>query len=176
MANLLSLVYTGISYQGAKSSYKTGVEVKLYYKNFMPDRECSFYLDDEYIPLEFDTRGAVIRFVMPEHDVKLECRTRDSMSPRVPAYHDGAATSEPAETASAACPECGTAITGDMKFCMGCGRKIDRCPECDGVITGDMKFCPECGINLQHEQAMRGKPESVKLKRKPFSISSFLCS
>ena len=137
------------SYQGAKSSYKSGVEVKLYYKNFMPDREYSFYLDGEYLPLEFDTKGAVIRFVMPEHDVKLECRTRASMSPQAPAYHNGAATSEPAETASVACPECGTEIAGDMKFCTECGRKIDRCLACDGVITADMKFCPECGRNLQ---------------------------
>lgn len=137
------------SYQGAKSSYKPGVEVKLYYKDFMPDREYTFYLDGECLPLEFDTKGAVIRFVMPEHNVKLECRTRDSMSPQAPAYHNGAATAEPAETASVACPECGTEITGDMKFCTECGRKIDRCPECDGVITADMKFCPECGRNLQ---------------------------
>ena len=30
------------SYQGAKSAYKPGVEVKLYYKDFMPDREYAF--------------------------------------------------------------------------------------------------------------------------------------
>lgn len=51
-----------------------------YYKNFMPDRDYTFYLDGEYLPLEFDTKGAVIRFVMPERDVKLECRTKDSAS------------------------------------------------------------------------------------------------
>ena len=68
------------SYQGAKSSYKPGTEVKLYYKNFRQDSDYSFYLDGEYIPLEFDTKGAVIRFVMPAHDVKLECKARNTMT------------------------------------------------------------------------------------------------
>lgn len=68
------------SYSGAKSAYKAGAEVKLYYKNFRTDTEYSFYLDGEYLPLEFDAKGAVIRFVMPDHDVKLECVARSSMS------------------------------------------------------------------------------------------------
>jgi len=68
------------SYQGAKGCYKPGTEVKLYYKNFRQDSDYSFYLDGEYIPLEFDTKGAAIRFVMPAHDVKLECRARSSMA------------------------------------------------------------------------------------------------
>ena len=68
------------SYQGAKRAYKPGTQVKLYYKNFRPDSEYSFYLDGEYIPLEFDSKGAAIRFVMPAHDVKLECRARSSMA------------------------------------------------------------------------------------------------
>ena len=137
------------SYQGAKSAYRPGVEVKLYYKDFMTNRECAFYLDGEYLPLEFDTKGAVLRFVMPEHDVTLECRTVASMPPPTPAGHNGAATSESVKTTSPACPECGADITGEMKFCAECGRKMDRCPECHGVIAADAKFCPECGRNLR---------------------------
>ena len=68
------------SYSGAKSSYKADEEVRLYYKNFRTDTEYSFYLAGEYLPLEFDTKGALIRFVMPEHDVKLECEAGSSMS------------------------------------------------------------------------------------------------
>lgn len=122
------------SYQGAKSSYKPGAEVKLYYKNFMSDSEYSFYLDGEYIPLEFDAKGAAIRFVMPEHDVKLECRTRSSMAGG-PAVQNHAATIEPPlqselpESASMACPECGTAITENMKFCPECGIRLEALPK-----------------------------------------------
>ena len=126
------------SYQGAKSSYEPGVEVKLYYKNFASDMEYSFYLDGEYIPLEFDAKGAVIRFVMPEHDVKLECRVRGSMT-----------------TLQRECPSCHALTPQASSTCLSCGFEIEKyvvCPECGAEVAENAKFCYECGRNLSDNE------------------------
>lgn len=142
--NKYAIDYCGAksSYQGAKSSYKSGVEVKLYYNNFMPDMEYSFYLDGEYIPLEFDTKGAVIRFVMPKHNVKLECRTRKSM----PTH---ASTVVPALQRK--CPSCHALTPKTSSTCLSCGFDTEKyivCPECGTELIEKAKFCHECGRKL----------------------------
>ena len=126
------------SYQGAKSSYESGAEVELYYKNFVPDMEYSFYLDGEYIPLEFDTKGAVIRFVMPEHDVKLECRAKNSML-----------------ALQRECPSCHALTPQTSSICLSCGFDTEKktlCPECGTEVAEKAKFCHECGRNLNYKE------------------------
>ena len=67
-------------YNNAKDYYKAGAEVKLYYDLIATDTDYSFYLDGESVNWEYDNKkGFVITFVMPEHDVKLESKTRNSM-------------------------------------------------------------------------------------------------
>lgn len=67
-------------YEGAKDSYRAGKEVTLYYSLIATDTDYSFYIDGESINYEYDDRkGFVIRFKMPDHDVKLECRSVNSM-------------------------------------------------------------------------------------------------
>ena len=67
-------------YQGAKESYRAGQKVVLYYDLIATDTDYSFYLDGEPLNYGYDhEKGFEITFVMPEHDVKLECRSKNSM-------------------------------------------------------------------------------------------------
>ncbi|MBR2027879.1 MAG: hypothetical protein IKA10_02665 [Oscillospiraceae bacterium] len=66
-------------YKGAKDFYRAGKEVKLYCRMPVTDTNCSFYLDGEAVNCDYDEKeGCIIRFIMPEHDVKLECRDSES--------------------------------------------------------------------------------------------------
>lgn len=69
-------------YSNAKDSYKAGTKVTLYYELIATDTDYSFTLDGEPVDWTYDERkGFVIEFTMPEHDVKLECHTKNSMLP-----------------------------------------------------------------------------------------------
>jgi len=68
-------------YKGAKDSYKAGREVTLYYMLIATDTDYFFYLDGEPIDFDYDDKkGFIIRFIMPDHNVKLECRAKESMT------------------------------------------------------------------------------------------------
>ena len=67
-------------YDGAKSSYRAGEKVTLYYTLMATDSDCDFYLDEE--PLNFtyvEGKGFKVQFEMPDHDVKLECVWTNTM-------------------------------------------------------------------------------------------------
>lgn len=67
-------------YDGAKDAYPAGQEVTLYYIFIATDTNYYFYLDGEPLRYSYDAgKGIEIRFTMPEHDVKLECKERNSM-------------------------------------------------------------------------------------------------
>lgn len=67
-------------YSNAKDTYKPGTKVKLYFNLIATDTDYSFYLDGERINFDYDEKkGFIITFTMPEHDVKLECESRNSM-------------------------------------------------------------------------------------------------
>lgn len=68
------------SYHGAKDSYRAGQQVELYFDLIATDTDYSFYLDGEPLNVGYShDKGFEISFVMPEHDVKLECRWKNSM-------------------------------------------------------------------------------------------------
>ena len=69
-------------YSNAKDSYKAGSRVTLYFELIATDTDYSFTLDGGPVDWSFDNeKGFVIQFIMPEHDVKLECHSRNSMLP-----------------------------------------------------------------------------------------------
>lgn len=69
-----------ILFKGAKNTYATGQEVTLYYDFIATDTDYSFYLDNEYLPVTYsDKKGFIIKFTMPDHDVKLQLHTRNTM-------------------------------------------------------------------------------------------------
>ena len=68
-------------YDGAKDSYAPGKEVTLRYTLMASDTSYAFYLDGEELKVEYDSnKGYFIRFTMPDHDVKLECVTKNTMA------------------------------------------------------------------------------------------------
>lgn len=72
-------------YSNAKDSYKAGTKVTLYFELIATDTDYSFTLDGEPVGWSYDEKkGFVIEFTMPEHDVKLECHSKNSMLGYVP--------------------------------------------------------------------------------------------
>lgn len=68
-------------YEGAKDTYPVGAKVKLCYGLIATDTDYSFYLDEQPLQYEYDSeKGFIIRFTMPNHDVKLECVVNNSMA------------------------------------------------------------------------------------------------
>ena len=71
------------AFTGAKDSYRAGAQVKLYYGLIATDTDYSFYLDGERISPDYDEQhGYIIRFTMPDHDVKLSVKAENSMEYR----------------------------------------------------------------------------------------------
>ncbi len=72
-------------YDGAKDSYTPGKEVTLRYTLIASDTSYAFYLDGEELDVEYDSnKGYFIRFTMPDHDVRLECMTKNTMADQIP--------------------------------------------------------------------------------------------
>ena len=67
-------------YSNAQDSYKAGSEVELCYTMVATEYSYKFYLDGECVDYEYDdvTGYYVVSFVMPDHDVKLECESNYS--------------------------------------------------------------------------------------------------
>lgn len=67
-------------YRGARDEYRAGAKVTLYYDLIATDTDYSFTLDGEPLNPGYDERrGYVIQFTMPDHDVTLQCISRNSM-------------------------------------------------------------------------------------------------
>ena len=67
-------------YTNAKPSYKEGEEVEVYFNLIATDTDYSFILDGKKINPDYERgKGFAIRFVMPAHDVKLECLSSNTM-------------------------------------------------------------------------------------------------
>ena len=68
------------SFLGAKDSYRPGDKVSLFYSIIATDTDYSFYLDGESLNYDYDAeKGFIITFTMPDHDVKLEVDSRNTM-------------------------------------------------------------------------------------------------
>ena len=77
------------SFRGAKDSYRAGAKVKLYYDYVATDTDYSFFLDDERLSPDFNGfHTYIIRFTMPDHDVKLTMESHNSMNYIPPAEEE----------------------------------------------------------------------------------------
>ena len=48
------------------------------------------------------------------------------------------------------CPDCGTELLKESKFCKECGRRLNLvCEQCGNNIPFDSKFCTECGHDIR---------------------------
>lgn len=65
-------------------------------------------------------------------------------------------TSAPQQNAEIVmCPKCNTKNQNSMKFCGGCGEKLQTgivCPQCGNNVPSGMKFCGECGQAIGNKQ------------------------
>ena len=68
-------------YANAKDTYKSGEEVELIFDLVASDTDYTFYLDgkSENLDAQGTGNGFVIRFTMPDHDVKLSYSEKNSM-------------------------------------------------------------------------------------------------
>lgn len=68
-------------YANAKDTYKSGEEVELIFELVATDTDYTFYLDgkSENLDVHGTGNGFVIRFTMPDHDVKLNYSEKNSM-------------------------------------------------------------------------------------------------
>ena len=69
-------------FKKAKDSYEEGKKVTLYYDIIATDTDYTFYLDDEVLDVDYsDSKGYIITFIMPDHDVTLRVESRNTMEP-----------------------------------------------------------------------------------------------
>ena len=68
-------------YSNAKKTYKAGEEVELIFDLVATDTDYTFYLDgkSEDLDVQGTGNGFLIRFTMPDHDVKLSYSEKNSM-------------------------------------------------------------------------------------------------
>ena len=68
------------SFDNAKDKYRAGTKVELYYSMIATDTDYSFYVDGEPANVDYrEDKGYIIRFTMPEHDVKVEVEQENTM-------------------------------------------------------------------------------------------------
>jgi len=56
------------------------------------------------------------------------------------------------ETIVASCPECGTSLATNAKFCPNCGAKLQsaaHCSQCGAKLQPGAKFCADCGAKVE---------------------------
>ena len=72
-------------YEGLKKDgYKAGEKVRFTLPFIATDTDYKFTLDGEPFNYGYDAKeGFIFEFVMPDHDVKLKCFTRNSMTAEV---------------------------------------------------------------------------------------------
>ena len=67
-------------YDGAKDSYVAGNEVVFYFNFIATDTSYRFMLDGKELNTGWDDgKGIKISFIMPDHDVKFRCESRNLM-------------------------------------------------------------------------------------------------
>ncbi len=68
------------SFENAKDSYKAGEKVTLYYRFIATDTDYFFYVDGERINPDYkESKGYIITFTMPAHDISVRVEMRNSM-------------------------------------------------------------------------------------------------
>lgn len=89
--------------------------------------------------------GMGMGFMMPPLFAQLYGSPEPAKTPEAKkAAHSGSH----AAVSGAKCPECGTAVQGDAKFCQSCGHQLmifRQCEECGKNLPPHARFCPRCG-------------------------------
>ncbi len=74
-------------YKNAKDEYRAKEKVTLYYWMVATDTNYNFSLDGAELTVGYDTsKGYILSFIMPDHDVTLRCISRNTMLREVPDF------------------------------------------------------------------------------------------
>ena len=107
-----------------KKSYAAGEEVTAYFKFVATDTDYNFYCENDDVKIKTDydnAHGYVITFTMPDHDVTIGVKKRNTMTIDYSA-HPEMNTDVPSSAYEIwKCPDCGNLSA--MPFCAQCGRK-----------------------------------------------------
>lgn len=77
--------YDDTFFSGKKQTYRPGEEAEFVLEIIGSDMNNVIYLDGERLPMQYDEeRGYVVRFTMPEHDVKLTVEYIPDFEPQAP--------------------------------------------------------------------------------------------
>src|SRR3954471_8495339 len=68
------------------------------------------------------------------------------------------------------CPNCGTSVLEDRRFCNNCGAALPTgCPVCGGLNPAAAKFCGDCGVSLttcpSAPASAQARPSTLKSSR-----------
>lgn len=91
-------------------------------------------------------------FIIPDVDSAIES-FKAAMAIEEPAVVAPITAEPAAEAEQIACPNCGTMIASNAKFCLECGNKIEIkkpsfCTQCGEPIVEGAKFCAACGSKI----------------------------
>lgn len=137
-------------------------------------REVGQELKEAFISSKKDSKHFDFDEYMYRYEEKLEDYIIPDINGAIESFKSAMSAQEPATTATAtvttasvtnvmasddapteqiACPNCGTMLSANSKFCLECGSKIEIkkpsfCTECGEPITEGSKFCAGCGRKL----------------------------
>ena len=73
----------------------------------------------------------------------------------------------------ASCPDCGTNLPAEAKFCKNCGTAVsNRCPECGESVSARATYCPSCGTSIEasgQRSANTSDDDVLRLRPKAFA-------
>ncbi|MBR7001408.1 MAG: hypothetical protein IKI11_01920 [Neisseriaceae bacterium] len=113
--------------EAEKNSYAAGETVSVRYLHFASDSNYSFHTDSDDVTLrhEWDEKGMVIRFEMPNHDVRIWVKSTNTMENKNPPPSEKTIEykSRPDNDFIGTwfCPECGA--KNQRRYCSDCGLK-----------------------------------------------------
>ena len=124
-----------------KYEYEAGEEVLVIYNCVATDTSYSFKVDADDVKYEYGS-DIRIKFIMPEHDVSIECSSRNVMMHRPEQAPNIGVMKAPVINSFMGINEMNNAmkkaavqVKATDKFCRSCGTKF----------SGNEKFCRDCG-------------------------------
>ena len=154
-------------FSSEKPEYEQGECVKVVYPFIATDTSYNFYADADDMRMEYEGFTAVMRFTMPDHDVKVWCTSRNTMMPdRGPKGLDDMFiypfVPGPATSADEPEPRPKKPLAEGEWECM-----------CGNVNRG--KFCTECGYPRRRRSCRQNRRCTGHMRELPYLSARAYC-